>query len=626
MILADETKELLIKISATTELLRSQLGSAERSVAQFESRTTRDLKKIDTATARLNKGFGVAKAALAGFAGGFVGGLLSSLPGQFLNAANSALEYGSSLAEASQQLGVTVEDLQTYRYIAGQVGIEQESLDKGLARLTRTLGDVAAGASKPTKALKELGLSQNQIEELSRKSAGEALPLLADAFAKIESPAARARIEVALFGKSGQELDTLLASGGGAIRKFSDEFRKMGITITQAQAERLDTAADNVAKLRTQLAGKVTIALADHIEEIDSIANALGRAAEAGIKYADALIKISKGDFTIDWSKADNFVAGVLTVGTPFYSSGRDPFGNDAKPKLQPKISPGDPVIRSIQQQRAKDYLKPSGGPLKGGYTPFPGLLSLGGIDLLEAVGNSAADAQPEVHTLATYLQQVADLLDRIDVEPTGAAIQSRISQSFGAGDETQSIVEEITRVRNMRLEDEETIREKQEENLRSLAGLYSDLFSGHTGQIWRQFQQLGSQVIGQLLARFTLATISGKSTGGLGGLLSQSFSALGFGGFFAGGGNPPIGKASIVGERGPELFVPRIAGTVIPNNALGGTVIEQHFDLRGALVDRDVYSDMHQIAASYSQAAMIGGAGLARKQAGQAASRRLGR
>lgn len=43
------------------------------------------------------------------------------------------------------------------------------------------------------------------------------------------------------------------------------------------------------------------------------------------------------------------------------------------------------------------------------------------------------------------------------------------------------------------------------------------------------------------------------------------------FGGFFAEGGRPPVGKASIVGERGPELFVPRTSGTIVPNNALGG-------------------------------------------------------
>jgi lambda family phage tail tape measure protein len=39
----------------------------------------------------------------------------------------------------------------------------------------------------------------------------------------------------------------------------------------------------------------------------------------------------------------------------------------------------------------------------------------------------------------------------------------------------------------------------------------------------------------------------------------------------FADGGNPPVGRVSIVGERGPELFVPKTAGTIVPNHALSG-------------------------------------------------------
>lgn len=45
------------------------------------------------------------------------------------------------------------------------------------------------------------------------------------------------------------------------------------------------------------------------------------------------------------------------------------------------------------------------------------------------------------------------------------------------------------------------------------------------------------------------------------------------FGGFFADGGRPPMGKVSVVGERGPELFVPDTAGTIIPNGGMGGGV-----------------------------------------------------
>ena len=45
-------------------------------------------------------------------------------------------------------------------------------------------------------------------------------------------------------------------------------------------------------------------------------------------------------------------------------------------------------------------------------------------------------------------------------------------------------------------------------------------------------------------------------------------------GGSFANGGQPPLGKVSLVGEQGPELFVPSQKGTIIPNGGFGGSVI----------------------------------------------------
>nr|BAR21024.1 phage tape measure protein [uncultured Mediterranean phage uvMED] len=57
----------------------------------------------------------------------------------------------------------------------------------------------------------------------------------------------------------------------------------------------------------------------------------------------------------------------------------------------------------------------------------------------------------------------------------------------------------------------------------------------------------------------------------------------------FANGGNPPVGRASIVGERGPELFVPNSAGTIIPNHDLGGgTNIVVNVDASGSSVEGD--------------------------------------
>lgn len=62
----------------------------------------------------------------------------------------------------------------------------------------------------------------------------------------------------------------------------------------------------------------------------------------------------------------------------------------------------------------------------------------------------------------------------------------------------------------------------------------------------------------------------SGVSLGSLAGgfgALENPFSIFGF----ANGGSPPVGVPSLVGERGPELFIPKSAGTVVPHEMLGG-------------------------------------------------------
>lgn len=67
----------------------------------------------------------------------------------------------------------------------------------------------------------------------------------------------------------------------------------------------------------------------------------------------------------------------------------------------------------------------------------------------------------------------------------------------------------------------------------------------------------------------------AGASAGGFNPLnLVGSLISTVFGGFFADGGDPPVGKVSVVGERGPELFMPKSAGTIIPNGGFGQSVV----------------------------------------------------
>jgi len=99
------------------------------------------------------------------------------------------------------------------------------------------------------------------------------------------------------------------------------------------------------------------------------------------------------------------------------------------------------------------------------------------------------------------------------------------------------------------------------------------------TGKL--SFSDLINSMISDLLRMMMKAQVSnifGSIFGGgegMGSFLTSSSTNFGNGGGllgflgFADGGEPPVGVPSIVGERGAELFVPKTAGTIVPNHSL---------------------------------------------------------
>jgi len=88
--------------------------------------------------------------------------------------------------------------------------------------------------------------------------------------------------------------------------------------------------------------------------------------------------------------------------------------------------------------------------------------------------------------------------------------------------------------------------------------GFEDAIFNGE--KLSKVMSQLGKDIARMIFRNLITNPLAESLTGGIKKL-----------GFFANGGSPPVGRASIVGERGPELFVPSTAGTIIPNHKLGG-------------------------------------------------------
>jgi phage-related protein len=95
-----------------------------------------------------------------------------------------------------------------------------------------------------------------------------------------------------------------------------------------------------------------------------------------------------------------------------------------------------------------------------------------------------------------------------------------------------------------------------------------------------------------------------------IGGAVGGAIGALGFGGGRAMGGPVSGGTAYMVGERGPELFVPRGSGTIVPNGAGRSTTI--NLTVNGAIDSESTARQIVQILNDSSARGTLGSAAFA--------------
>jgi hypothetical protein len=125
----------------------------------------------------------------------------------------------------------------------------------------------------------------------------------------------------------------------------------------------------------------------------------------------------------------------------------------------------------------------------------------------------------------------------------------------------------------------EEFAKKARESIQNSIGDGLFEIMNGNFKNIGDAFTRMLQRMVAEALAaRLAQAMFGGGQAGGTGGggtfgpLLASIGAAL-FGGK-AVGGPVSAGRAVAVGERGPEVFVPATAGTIIPTGQMGGTTI----------------------------------------------------
>ena len=128
------------------------------------------------------------------------------------------------------------------------------------------------------------------------------------------------------------------------------------------------------------------------------------------------------------------------------------------------------------------------------------------------------------------------------------------------------------------------------------------DAFASFLQEVSQMLMNVAKQMIAQYIAigvARMFAGIPGAGSGAGGDSVSQlnasvsqyqssGLTLASFGGGRANGGSVTSGKPYLVGERGPELFVPGAQGNIVPNHGMGGSNIVVNVDATGTQVQGD--------------------------------------
>lgn len=234
-----------------------------------------NLGKADAAVSRI-------KSSLGGMTGAI--GLAAGAAG-FGMLARSALETADKLGKASERMGVAASELSSLQLAASYAGLETDTFTKLLGDFQNRIGEAAQGTGEAAKTLRELGVD---AKEFAKLPLDEQLKVIADKMLGLGSATEKAQVAADLFGARGIKLINFLNLGSEGINDLRDEFKRLGMEITDKQIDNIEDFNDSMTKLKAIINQAMIVGLAQAAPQMEQFAE---KAAEMAVPLVGQLMK-----------------------------------------------------------------------------------------------------------------------------------------------------------------------------------------------------------------------------------------------------------------------------------------------------------------------------------------------
>ena len=504
-----------------------------------------------------------------------------------------------ALGKMSSKIGTTAGSLAKLQFAAEQTGVSAETMGMAMQRFTRRAAEAARGTGEAKGALKELNLS---AAELIKMPLEDQVLALSKAFAEQKNSADKVRLAMKLFDSEGVALVNTLGAGSDGLQAMFSDAEALGLVLSEDAVDGVEAANDSMNRLKTLFVGFSRQAVAAFAPAIDEIAKSL---TELGLKAADGDVQ------NIGEVIAKSIVDGLVSV-LEVIQKMMNAFGEMAHEikKIYRNFFPSKEMeadkkrlndlfstpIEDINLFSDKQYelfeaeiaaLKNKIAGEEGDFIPFDfSELIAGLVRVKDAIGVVGEAVEPVIDEIATlgegnwFEKLIGSALDFKDIA----------SVAFG-------------RVADQVFDFDSAMNSLVTGSIDAMVQGFSDMMTG-AKSFGNAMKDMAKTVIDALMKMYIKYMIVQP-------LFDMMFPNA------RAGEDVPAGKALggpvqantpyLVGERGPELFMPNSGGNIIPNNKMGGgsssVVVQQTINVTTG-VQQTVRAEIVQLMPQIAQAA----------------------
>lgn len=302
---------------------QTDLNNTNNRLANLDDEINKSGEEMDEGASK-SKIFGAAlmanlasKAIVAGVKA--LGSAIKGVSQAIASCVTDSAEFADNVLSLSTNTGLSTDQIQEFQYMAQLTDTSLETVTGSLTKLTQNMATAQSGTGAAAEAFEKLGVDVTDAEGNLRSNQDVFMEVI-DSLGQMDNATERDATSMALFGKSAQDLNSLISIGSEGIADFAEEAHNMGYVLDGDALSSLGAVDDAMQRLKntgTTLKNQVGVALAPALGDLaDELMGVFGNLdfSNGLMGLVDSILEALPGALSTILEHASELIAAIAPV------------------------------------------------------------------------------------------------------------------------------------------------------------------------------------------------------------------------------------------------------------------------------------------------------------------------